>query len=60
MCFSAMAAWGSGLKGYRYLETFNCIIINSVMSMEKIVIDHVDVSSWGISLRGGLNSQSLT
>lgn len=37
-------------------EIFSCIIINRVRNIERMVIDHVDVSSCGISLRRGESS----
>lgn len=51
---------GSGLLEYVCFDTFSCIIIYNVKIVDRIVIDHVDVSSCGISLRGGLCSHSLT
>lgn len=35
------------------MEIFSCIIVNKVSTVEKTVVDHVDVSSWGMSIRGG-------
>lgn len=51
---------GSGFDGYRCFEIFSWNTINSVIIIDIIVINQVDVSSCGIPLRGGLNSQSLT
>lgn len=40
---------------------FSCIRVNNDKSIDTIVINHVDVSSCGISLRRDLlHSQSLT
>lgn len=39
-----------------WFEIFNCIIINRVKTIGRIVISHVDVSSCGISLRRGRSS----
>lgn len=44
---------GSGLEWKVCFEIFNCIIMNRVRAVDRIVIDHVDVSSCGISLRRG-------
>lgn len=54
VCFDDLTSRGSGLEWKECFETFNCIMINRVRTMEKIVISHVDVSSCGISLRRGL------
>lgn len=52
-CFDDLTSRGSGLEWKVCFETFNCIMINRVIIIEKIVISHVDVSSCGISLRRG-------
>lgn len=54
VCFDDLTSRGSGLGWKECFETFNCIMINRVRTMERIVISHVDVSSCGISLRRGL------
>lgn len=51
---------GSGFDGYRYFEIFSWNTINNVIIIDIIVINQVDVSSCGISLRRGLSSRSLT
>lgn len=56
MCSDVKVGCGSGLEGKSCFEIFSCIMINSVKSMEKIVISHVDVSSCGIPLREDLAS----
>lgn len=54
VCFDDLTSRGSGLEWKECFETFNCIMINRVRIMERMVISHVDVSSCGISLRRGL------
>lgn len=51
---------GSGFDGYKYFEIFSWNTINSVIIIDIIGMDQVDVSSCGMSLRGDLNPQSLT
>ena len=40
-------------------SSFNCVIRYSVGSIAMIIVNHVDVSSWGISLQRAC-PQSLT
>lgn len=54
VCFDDLTSRGSGLEWKECFETFNCIRINRVRAMERIVMNHVDVSSCGIPLRRGL------
>lgn len=42
--------WIEGVSGKFCVEIFSCIRINRVIVEDKIVVNHVDVSSWGISL----------
>lgn len=39
-----------GLSGKLIVEIFSCISTNSVIMVDRIVINHVDVSSCGIPL----------
>lgn len=39
-----------GVVGKFCVEIFSCIKMNSVIEEDKIVVNHVDVSSCGISL----------
>lgn len=51
---------GSGLWEYVCFDTFSCMIMYNVRIVERMVINHVDVSSCGMSLRRGLCSHSST
>lgn len=44
-CFSDFTDIGSGFEWYKCFEIFSCIMINSVMIIDKMVMNHVDVSS---------------
>lgn len=43
----------SGFDRYRCFDSFSWNMMNSVIIIDTIVINQVDVSSCGISLRGG-------
>lgn len=55
-CFSDLTSRGSGLGWKVCFEIFSCIIMNRVRIIDRMVIDHVDVSSCGIPLRRGGSS----
>ena len=55
-----MSVFGAGGAGKLCLVSLSCIRMNSEINIERMIMDHVDVFSWGISLRGSLDSQALT
>ena len=59
-CSGAFVIVDSGLWWKLCLEIFNWKIIKRTRNIDKIIVNHVDVSSCGMSSRRMLCSQSLT